>query len=83
MNNAFETLVVTLGQILSILILVDALLSFMMPPTAPLRAALGRILQPMYAPIRRFLPSTGMFDFSPIILLIIIQLLVRLITTIL
>jgi YggT family protein len=83
MNNTIETLVMTLGQILSILILVDALLSFMMPPTSPVRAALGRILQPMYAPIRRVLPSTGMFDFSPIVLLIIIQLLVRLITTIL
>jgi YggT family protein len=45
------------------------------------REALGRILQPLYAPIRRILPQTGMFDFSPIILLILIQVIVSLLTT--
>lgn len=82
MRNPIEIIVVTIGEVLSIIIIIDALLSFVMPPSHPVREALGRILQPLYAPIRRFLPQTGMFDFSPIILLILIQVIVSLITSI-
>ncbi|MDG1010376.1 MAG: YggT family protein, partial [Amylibacter sp.] len=33
---------------------------------------LNRLLEPIYAPIRRFLPNTGAIDFSPLVLFIII-----------
>jgi YggT family protein len=82
MGSTIDIIIYTVGQILSILIIVDSLLSFVMSPMHPIREALGRVLQPMYAPIRRILPQTGMFDFSPIVLLILIQLLVRLLTSI-
>jgi YggT family protein len=82
MRNSIDVVIVTLGQVLSILIIVDSLLSFVMSPMHPVREALGRVLQPLYAPIRRFLPQTGMFDFSPIVLLIIIQVLVNILTSI-
>ena len=35
--------------------------------------ALRRITEPMYRPIRRVLPDFGMFDFSPAVILILIQ----------
>jgi YggT family protein len=82
MSNAFDVVVITIGQILSILIIVDSLLSFVLSPVHPVREAIGRILRPLYAPIRRIIPQTGMFDFSPIVLLLLIQLLVSLLTSI-
>jgi YggT family protein len=33
-----------------------------------------RLVEPMLAPIRRVVPLVGMFDFSPIILMVLIQL---------
>ena len=35
--------------------------------------ALRRITEPMYRPIRRVLPDFGMFDFSPMVILVLIQ----------
>ena len=66
-------LIRTISQILTLLIIADALLSFILAPYHPVRATLGRILQPIYAPIRKILPSTGMIDFTPLIVLILIQ----------
>lgn len=62
-----------LVQVFSILIIADAVLSFVLSPFHPIREAMGRILNPLYAPIRRLLPSAGGFDFSPIVLLLLVQ----------
>lgn len=82
MSNVFDVVITTFGEILSILIIADALLSFILPQYHPIREALGRILNPLYAPIRKILPAPGGFDFSPIILLLLVQFLVRLLTSI-
>jgi len=60
-------------QILSLLVLVQVLLSYFMSPFHPLRQFLDRMVEPMLAPIRRIMPQTGMLDFSPMVLLILIQ----------
>ncbi|NLG97319.1 MAG: YggT family protein [Chloroflexi bacterium] len=73
MNQMLIVLIRTISQILTLLIIADALLSFILAPYHPVRATLGRILQPIYAPIRKILPSTGMIDFTPLIVLILIQ----------
>jgi YggT family protein len=39
------------------------------------------ITEPMLAPIRRLLPRTGMFDFSPLILMLVLGALLRVVTT--
>jgi len=62
-----------LVQVFSFLIIADAILSFVLSPFHPIREAMGRILNPLYAPIRRMLPSAGGFDFSPIVLLLLVQ----------
>lgn len=82
MNNAFDVIISTIGQILSLLIVVDALLSFVLPPFHSVREAIGRVLNPIYAPIRKVIPSTGMLDFTPIVALILIQVLVMVLTSI-
>jgi YggT family protein len=41
----------------------------------PVRRVLDSVVEPMLAPIRRFLPQTGGWDLSPIVLLLIVQIL--------
>ncbi len=59
---------------LTILVFADILVSFFLSPFHPIRQALDSVVDPMLAPIRRVLPPAGMFDFSPAVLLILIQL---------
>ena len=72
-----------LFQILSLIIIASAVLSFFMSPFHPIRQALNRIVNPMLAPIRRVIPLVGMIDISPLILLIIVQVLDSLISNLL
>ncbi|MFD2780027.1 YggT family protein [Novosphingobium pokkalii] len=37
--------------------------------------ALNAILDPLLAPIRRFMPNTGGIDFSPMVLIVLLRLL--------
>jgi YggT family protein len=75
MVSILIVLVRLIAQVLSILIIVDAILSFFMSPFHPVRVAIGRIVNPMLSPIRKIVPPIAMMDFSPLILLIIINVL--------
>ncbi|MEJ2301938.1 MAG: YggT family protein [Anaerolineales bacterium] len=73
-------MIVLLYQIISLLItiltwlvIIKVVLSYFMSPFHPIRAAIDRVVEPMLEPIRRFMPQTGMFDFSPIVLIILLQ----------
>ncbi|HEX7975685.1 MAG TPA: YggT family protein [Anaerolineales bacterium] len=66
-------LVRTFFWLLTLVVLVDIVLSYFMSPFHPLRQALDRIVEPMLAPVRRIMPQTGMLDFSPLVLLILLQ----------
>jgi YggT family protein len=61
------------AQILGVLVIVSAILSFFMDPYHPIRRGVDNIVQPMLEPIRRVVPNVGMFDFSPLVLIILIQ----------
>lgn len=72
----FIQLIKTVFDAYTIAIIARAFLSFVMyDPYNPLMHFLTVITEPVLAPIRRFMPSTGAFDFSPIVALILIQLL--------
>jgi YggT family protein len=58
---------------LTILILADVLVSFVLDPFHPVRRNLDAIVGPLLTPIRRILPPVGMLDFSPFVLLILVQ----------
>ena len=60
--------------ILVLMVLVSVILSYFMDPYHPVRRFLDRIVEPMLAPIRRIVPLVGMLDFSPLILIVLIQL---------
>jgi YggT family protein len=83
MISFFVGVINFLVQVLTLLIIADVILSYFMSPYHPIRSAVDRIVQPMLAPIRRVVPSLGMIDFSPLILLLIIQLLGTLLVNIL
>jgi YggT family protein len=72
-----------LSFVLTLVILADIVVSFFLEPFHPIRQTLDSIVSPMLTPIRRMLPQVGMFDFSPVILLLIIQLIENVIIQIL
>lgn len=59
--------------VISWLLIVYIVLSYFMDRYHPIRRAIDGFIDPMLAPIRRILPSTGMFDFSPLVLIILLQ----------
>ena len=69
--------------ILVLMVLVSVILSYFMDPYHPVRRFLDRIVEPMLAPIRRIVPLVGMLDFSPLILIVLIQLIGNLLTRLL
>lgn len=69
------TIVGALQQILILLVILSVIFSYFMDPYHPVRRGLDRIVEPMLSPIRRVVPLVGMLDFSPLILIILIQIL--------
>jgi YggT family protein len=72
----------TIAQIFVWVVIASSLLSFFLPPYHLVREALDRIVDPFLNPIRRLVPMAGMFDFSPLILIIVIQLVARVLNAI-
>ena len=70
-----ELLISNLIQFLTLLIIVDVLLGYFMDPYHPVRQALDSLVEPMLAPIRNMMPYIGGIDFSPLILILLLQLL--------
>jgi YggT family protein len=64
-------------NIFVLLIFAWAILTWIMPPYNPVREALDRIMEPILAPIRRIVPMAGMMDFSPLILMVLVELISR------
>ena len=65
------------------IVIASAILSFFLPPFHPVREALDRIVNPFLNPIRRVVPLAGMMDFSPLILIIAVDLISRVLISIL
>jgi YggT family protein len=68
-------LVDLLISLLTLFVFLYSLLSFFMSPYHPVREFLGKLVEPLLAPIRRVLPPTSGVDLSPLVLIIIIQIL--------
>jgi YggT family protein len=68
---------------LTLVVFVDVILSFVLNPFHPVRRALDSVVEPMLAPIRRVLPPAGGLDFSPAVLMILIQIIGRVLVSLL
>jgi YggT family protein len=69
-----------IAQLITLLVIVQVALSYFMSPFHPVRQSIDRLVEPLLAPIRRLLPQTGMLDFSPLILIVLVQIVARLLT---
>jgi YggT family protein len=75
------TFVQLLVTALWLLVLGRVLVSWVDPRgTNQLSAFLIQTTEPFLAPIRRLLPSTGMIDFSPLILMLVLGVILRAVT---
>jgi YggT family protein len=63
-------------QAFVVLVFVQAILSFIRDPYNPVRRTIGptidSIVNPLLNPIRRLMPPTGVLDFSPMVLIILL-----------
>jgi YggT family protein len=64
-------------QALTWLIIIDSILSFVMPADRFPRSLTTQLTDPLYAPVRMLLrpERTGGFDLSPLVILVLIQIL--------
>ena len=63
------------ANLLIILVIVDSVLSFILSPYHPFRVTVDRIVNPLLAPIRHVVPLVGMLDLSPLIFIILVEIL--------
>ena len=64
-----------LCDVLTIAILLRVVVSWFAPrSTNMLVIILYRVTEPLLAPLRRIIPRVGMFDFTPLVAIILIQL---------
>ena len=76
MGTQLAELVIFLLNILTIAIIGRALVSWFDPGGRwPISRVLHDVTEPIIAPIRQVVPSLGMFDLSPIVALVLLQVL--------
>lgn len=83
MINSLIIIISVISQILVLLVFISVILSYFMDPYHPIRRGVDNIVGPMLAPIRRVVPPLGMLDFSPLVLILLIQLVKNLIISLL
>ena len=73
MEFLFDFLWVLLN-VLTWVILARIILSWFSPqPTNTLAVILYRVTEPLLAPLRRIIPRVGVFDFTPMVAIILLQ----------
>ncbi len=67
------SIIAVLRDALVLLVIVSVILSYVMDRYHPVRRWVDSIVDPLLTPIRRVVPMVGMLDFSPVVLIILIQ----------
>ena len=74
MASYLVSLISLVVTIITIVLIVDALMSFTpLEPWHPVRRFFDQIADPIVRPFRNILPPTGAIDFTPMIALIVVQ----------
>jgi len=75
----FLTFIRFLCEVLTLAVVLRVILSwFSLSPTNRLFMVLFQITEPFLRPLRRIIPKAGMFDFTPLVAIIILQLVANL-----
>ncbi len=83
MQSYLVGLVNLIVTLITVLIILNSLISYLsLEPWHPVRRTLNQMAEPILRPFRNVLPPVGMFDLSPLIALIVIQVLGRLVVLI-
>jgi YggT family protein len=67
-----------LCEVLTFAIFIRVILSWFVTRPNTLTIILDKITEPILAPLRRIIPRAGMFDFTPLVAIILLQLIARL-----
>ena len=70
-------------SVLTFIVIIYTFLRFFMDPFHPVLHVLSQVIEPLLVPVRKRMPPTGGLDFSPLILIIGLQLLGYLIVALL
>jgi len=62
-------------QLFILAVIAQAILSYFVDPYHPVRRTIDQIVSPFLNPIRRVIPPLGNLDFSPLVLIILLQVL--------
>lgn len=74
MERSLITIIEIIVNTVSIVLILHALMSFApLDPYHPVRRTLAEIAEPIIRPFRNLIPPVGMFDFSIMVALIVIQ----------
>lgn len=66
------------ARIISLLVIVRAVMSWFSPdPRNPIVSLIYRVTEPLLAPVRNIMPIMGGMDFSPIVVLVGVQVLAQ------
>jgi YggT family protein len=60
-------------QLVILVVIIQTVLTYFLSPYHPIRQLIDRFVDPMLMPIRRVLPPLGMLDFSPLVLIILLE----------
>lgn len=77
------TLINFISLAFSLLLIAYVVLSYFMDPYHPVRSTVVRLVNPLLNPIRRIMPQTGMMDFSPLVAIILVQIIEFILTRLL
>lgn len=80
--DLFALAISLLARLFIYVVIASSLLSFFLSPYHPLREALDRIVDPFLNPIRNMMPRGNSLDFSPVILILAVELLSRLLVSV-
>ena len=72
-------MLVRLIQLYTLIVVIDVVLSYFMSPYESVRQFFDRLVNPLLTPLRRIIPPISGLDFSPFVLIILLQLLAMLI----
>ncbi len=62
------------SQVIVFAVIAHVILSYFLDPYHPIRQFVDRLVEPLLTPVRRVVPLVGMFDFSAMVLIILVQL---------
>ena len=72
--TSITVIIVAFISVYEWVVIISVLMSwFIRDPYHPVRQGVDNLVRPLLDPIRRVMPSTGMIDFSPIVLLILLR----------